>query len=50
MATLSEYFNLCNYCVFAPSLCDNDPENCAAYVCKHGVQQPAEEVENGNKQ
>lgn len=32
--TLTEMFNICDICVYAPCFCGNDPENCVAYVMK----------------
>ena len=37
MLTLTEIFNICDYCVFAPCVCGNEPENCADYVQRHGI-------------
>lgn len=33
---LTEMFNICETCVYAPYLCDNEPENCIMYVQKNG--------------
>lgn len=33
---LTEIFNICNTCVYAPCLCGNEPENCVAYVERIG--------------
>lgn len=30
--TLTEVFNICDTCAYAPCLCGNEPENCAAYI------------------
>lgn len=30
--TLTEMFNICNSCVYAPCFCGNEPENCVAYL------------------
>ena len=38
MANLTELFNLCDYCVYAPCVCGNEPENCADYVQRHGIE------------
>ena len=38
MANLMELFNLCDYCVYAPCDCGNEPENCADYVQRHGIE------------
>ena len=35
--TLTEMFNLCDTCVYAPCLCGNEPENCAAYLQRNGT-------------
>jgi len=29
---LTEMFNICENCVYAPCLCGNDAENCVMYV------------------
>lgn len=29
---LTEMFNICETCVYAPCFCGNEPENCVAYV------------------
>lgn len=31
---LTEMFNICETCVYAPCFCGNEPENCAAYVMR----------------
>lgn len=49
MPNLTELFNLCDYCVYAPCVCGNDPENCASYVQRHGIELRTEE-ENDNGQ
>nr|DAW41321.1 MAG TPA: hypothetical protein [Caudoviricetes sp.] len=33
--TLTEAFNICEQCVYAPCLCGNEPENCTAYVAQN---------------
>lgn len=33
---LTEMFNICETCVYAPCICGNEPENCIAYVQKNG--------------
>lgn len=33
---LTEIFNICDTCVYAPCLCDNEPENCVAYIERIG--------------
>ena len=30
--TLTEMFNICDSCVYAPCFCGNEPENCVAYL------------------
>lgn len=40
MPNLTDFFNLCCYCVYAPCICGNDPENCASYVNRHGIELP----------
>lgn len=32
--TLTEIFNICDTCTYAPCLCGNEPENCIAYVAQ----------------
>lgn len=34
---LTEMFNICDYCVYAPCLCGDDPENCVSYIQRNGV-------------
>lgn len=34
--TLTETFNICDTCVYAPCLCGNEPENRVAYVAQNG--------------
>ena len=34
MMTLTEMFNICDSCAYAPCLCGNEPENCVAYVMR----------------
>lgn len=34
--TLTEMFNICDTCVYAPCFCGNAPENCIAYVRRNG--------------
>lgn len=36
MMLLTEMFNICETCVYAPCFCGNEPENCIAYVQKNG--------------
>ena len=36
--TLTEMFNICDTCVYAPCLCGNEPENCVAYIEQSGVK------------
>lgn len=31
---LTDMFNICDTCVYAPCLCGNEPENCVAYVAQ----------------
>ncbi len=38
MPTLSDFASLCDYCVYAPCVCGNEPENCASYVQRHGIE------------
>ena len=33
---LTEIFNICDTCVYAPCLCGNEPENCVVYVERIG--------------
>ena len=33
---LTEMFNICETCVYAPCFCGNEPENRIAYVQKNG--------------
>lgn len=33
---LTEMFNICDTCVYAPCLCGNEPENCVTYVERIG--------------
>ena len=40
---MTEYFNICNYCVYAPCVCGNDPENCASYAERSGAKMDLEE-------
>ena len=40
---MTEYFNICNYCVYAPCVCGNDPENCASYAEQSGAKMDKEE-------
>lgn len=42
---LTECFNICDYCVYAPCLCGNEPDNCAAYVQRAGVKLTPQEQE-----
>lgn len=32
---LTEMFNICETCVYAPCFCGNEPGNCIAYVQKN---------------
>lgn len=43
MADFAELMNICNYCAYAPCVCGNEPENCADYVRRHGLNFNAEE-------
>lgn len=43
---LTEIFNICDTCVYAPCLCANEPENCVAYIERIGSN--IEEVQNEN--
>lgn len=36
--TLTEMFNICETCVYAPCLCGNDPKNCVAYVMRREME------------
>lgn len=38
--TLTEMFNICDACVYAPCFCGNDPENCAKKIV--GVENEAD--------
>lgn len=33
---LTEMFNICDTCVYAPCFCGNEPENCVDYLMKNG--------------
>lgn len=33
---LTEMFNICDTCVYAPSLCGNESENCVDWLMRHG--------------
>lgn len=33
---LTEMFNICDTCVYAPCFCGNEPENCITYAQRHG--------------
>lgn len=33
---LTEMFNICETCAYAPCLCGAEPENCVAYVERNG--------------
>ena len=35
---LTEIFNICDTCVYAPCICGNEPEICVAYVERNGVK------------
>ena len=39
--------NICDTCVYAPCLCDNEPENCVAYIERIGSSMYTE-VQNEN--
>nr|DAH94326.1 MAG TPA: hypothetical protein [Caudoviricetes sp.] len=41
--TLTEIFNICDTCVYAPCFCGNEPENCGAYLQRSGAN--GQEVE-----
>ena len=43
---LTEMFNICGTCVYAPCLCGNEPENCVSYLERIGSN--IEEVQNEN--
>lgn len=32
--TLTDIFNICETCVYAPCFCGNEPENCIMYAQK----------------
>lgn len=34
MMTLTDMFNICDTCVYAPCICGNDPDNCVLYIMK----------------
>lgn len=36
--TLTEMFNICDTCVYAPCLCGNEPENCVDYAKRRKVK------------
>lgn len=36
--TLTEMFTICDSCVYAPCLCGQEPEICAAYVERSGAK------------
>ena len=44
---LTEIFNICDTCVYAPCFCDNEPENCVAYIERIGSSMYTE-VQNEN--
>ena len=44
---LTEIFNICDTCVYAPCLCGNEPENCVAYIERIGSSMYTE-VQNEN--
>ena len=46
MPTLTEFFNLCDYCVYAPCVCGNEPQNCANYVQRNGIELSKERADN----
>lgn len=35
---LTEMFNICETCVYAPCFCGNESENCIAYVMKAHIK------------
>lgn len=35
---LTEMFNICENCVYAPCFCGNEPENCIAYAMKAHIK------------
>lgn len=37
---LTEMFNICDACVYAPGFCGNEPENCVDYCTKNGPSLP----------
>ena len=37
--TLTEMFNICATCAYAPCLCANEPENCVAYLQSNSVKE-----------
>lgn len=39
---LTEMFNICEACVYAPCFCGNEPENCIAYLQKNGEGKDAD--------
>lgn len=41
---LTEMFNICDTCVYAPCFCENEPENCTVRVQRNGVQGQEAEV------
>lgn len=43
--TLEEMFNICDCCVYAPCICGNEPENCASYVLRNGIEQKQDGAE-----
>ena len=50
MMDLSQWFNLCESCVYSILFCGNEPDNCAAYVQRSGIRLPeykATEKEGG---
>lgn len=47
--TLTEMFNICDTCVYAPCLCGNEPENCVAYIEQSGVKADGG-ADRGNQQ
>ena len=48
MPKLSDYANLCDYCVYAPCVCGNDPDNCASYIQRHSLPNRREGKENAD--
>lgn len=38
MMKLTEMFNICDTCVYAPCLCGHEPESCVAHVERSGAK------------